>query len=209
MSPSCGLASRPHPCIPVLAGRREEATIDGVEAMDLESTAWMVCLAVGMIAGLTDLLWGKIYNVLTYPAIAAGLVFAILAGGWTGLGLALAGLLVAAFPFLLSFLYGGGGGGDVKIMAAMGALMGFPAILSLMAHSLLIGGIMALGLYAVRGPLSFLGPAFGGGPPPHSVSGAESVPTDTTRRGGVRFGIAIAVALLWISVPGVWRLPGV
>jgi hypothetical protein len=79
-----------------------------------------VCgLSIG--AAATDLLWGRIYNWLTAPALVFGLAVSAGLGGWSGLGDsllgALAGLLLYGWMFWLRVL----GGGDVKLLMALGA----------------------------------------------------------------------------------------
>ena len=47
--------------------------------------------------------------------------------GWRGAGSALLGTLAGASVFLIFYLLGGMGGGDVKLMAGFGALLGSEA----------------------------------------------------------------------------------
>lgn len=96
------------------------------------------------VAALTDVQQGKIPNWLTYPSWVFGLTFAGLAAGWAGLASAGAGWAIGFLPFFLLYLMGGMGGGDVKLMAAVGALKGFPFIVNAMVTSILVGGLIAL-----------------------------------------------------------------
>ena len=54
----------------------------------------------------------------------SGLFLEFVFRGWTGLGAALIGGLLGFVAFLIPYLRGGMGGGDVKLMAAFGALLG-------------------------------------------------------------------------------------
>ena len=88
-------------------------------------------LATTLVAGgfaaiclVTDLRERKIFNVVTYPALAAGFILALAFGGVPGAELALFGAAVGALPALVAFLAGALGGGDVKLLAALGALVG-------------------------------------------------------------------------------------
>ena len=70
--------------------------------------------------------------------------------GWsTSLGGMAAGLAVF-FPF---FALGGLGGGDVKLMAALGAWIGWPAVLSLALYTALAGGVVAICVALAHGYL--------------------------------------------------------
>jgi Flp pilus assembly protein protease CpaA len=85
---------------------------------------WAVVMAASLIAAVTDLRTRRIANGLTLPLLAFGLGAALLRGGLPGLGLAIAGMCLLALPYLMLFVTAGGGGGDVKLMAAIGACVG-------------------------------------------------------------------------------------
>src|SRR5207244_11258286 len=88
-------------------------------------------LIVSAIAGISDLKGGKIFNRLTYPAIASGFLLSA-AGGEVSPTDAAAGFAVGFIPLFFVNRMGGIGGGDVKLMGALGALAGYPAILHIM-----------------------------------------------------------------------------
>ncbi len=105
-------------------------------------------------ASVTDLRWGKIYNLVTVPALAAGLTLNTLAAGWAGLSLSLQGIGVGLALLLTTLLFGQYlGGGDVKLLAALGALRGPSFVLATLAVAIPLGGLMALGLALSRGAL--------------------------------------------------------
>lgn len=77
-----------------------------------------------ILATWTDARRGIIPNWLTLPSAALGLAIHTVMQGWFGLGYAAAGaLLCGLVPYLL-FRRGAIGGGDVKLLAAVGALAG-------------------------------------------------------------------------------------
>jgi prepilin peptidase CpaA len=112
---------------------------------------WLFVLAgVVLLAAWTDLRDGKIYNWLTYPAVAVGLAGHTFMGGWSGaggdIGLsgALVGLAIGFFPMLLAAKAGGIHGGDVKLMAAVGALTGWRFTVSAMFYTVLAAALLAM-----------------------------------------------------------------
>lgn len=113
---------------------------------------WAYCVLVVVLvaAAITDLRTGRILNIVTYPAIAAGLVGHTLGGGIFGdeksIGLAgsAGGLAVGFLPLLVAWLAGGIGGGDAKLMGAVGALAGVSLALSAMVYGLLVAAAMAI-----------------------------------------------------------------
>jgi prepilin peptidase CpaA len=103
-----------------------------------------VVLVAVIIAAFTDVRSFKIYNALTLPLLASGLVYHGMVGGSGSLLLSVLGMLFGFFiPFLL-FLAGGMGGGDVKLMAGVGAWLGLP-----MTYYVFVGASLAAGLYAL------------------------------------------------------------
>jgi prepilin peptidase CpaA len=86
----------------------------------------LLALIASLIAAAWDARTGRIPNLLTLPLIALALVVAA-ASGASAAALSLTGLLVCALvPALLYRISRGRGigGGDVKLFAALGALLG-------------------------------------------------------------------------------------
>ena len=74
----------------------------------------------------------------------SGLFLEFVFRGWTGLGAALIGGLLGFVAFLIPYLRGGMGGGDVKLMAAFGALLGGwkPTFIAILVTGI-VGGVLA------------------------------------------------------------------
>ena len=114
--------------------------------------------AVLVVASVTDVRNGRIYNWLTYPAIAAGLIGHTLVSGvgsptghvadlgliGSALGMAVGGAL------LLAWLAGGIGGGDAKLMVAVGALTGWRFTLEAMFWGFVVAAVMAVAVMLHR-----------------------------------------------------------
>ncbi len=124
-----------------------------------------VALVVAAVAAYTDWRRGKVCNWLTVPAAALGLVMGGLGGGAEGLGSSLLGLLAGlAFGVLAAALGAPFGGGDTKLLAALGALGGPAFLLRTSVYGILAAGVLALGvalrngslLAAVKGLLAYL-----------------------------------------------------
>jgi prepilin peptidase CpaA len=93
--------------------------------------------------GVCDVRGARIPNRLTYGSVVAG--FAVRAiWGWAGLKGGLIGLLVGGGIFYLLFLLGGMGGGDVKLMAAVGTWAGGAQAVVVVIASALAGGVLAI-----------------------------------------------------------------
>lgn len=110
--------------------------------------AALLCTAIG---GVYDARSRRVPNFVTLPAIVFGLLLHWTLGGWPQLGSAAAGGLICGLIFLVFYLAGGMGAGDVKLITAAGSLAGLPLIGPLLIWTALAGGVMALGLALYRG----------------------------------------------------------
>ena len=88
---------------------------------------------------------------VTGPAIFIALFTHLFIDGLNGLLFSLGGLAFGFVVFLLPYLLGGMGAGDVKLMCAVGAVLGFRNTLVAFLFIAVAGGIMALGLMLYRG----------------------------------------------------------
>jgi prepilin peptidase CpaA len=149
----------------------------------------MASAVLVVIASVMDVRNRRIPNGLTYPAIAAGLGLAFMQGG-TEQGVMHALALCVALPFAILFYMGLFGGGDVKLIAAIGALLGPAHSINIAVGSLLVGGVCALLILIWRGDLLRTLVREGGA----LVGKADSA--GNTTRDSFPFAVAIAVSTL-------------
>lgn len=98
----------------------------------MEPTTWILIGLVALFvitAAATDLTSRRIPNWLTVSSLAIALAFHTITSGWTGFGFSLAGFATGFSILLVLWLIGGGGGGDVKLMGALGGWLGAKGIL--------------------------------------------------------------------------------
>lgn len=116
------------------------------------STGLLLILTV--TAAITDCAFHKIYNWTTYPGIIAALVVNSFAYGWDGgsglieslKGLALCGgLMLVALVFFPDI-----GGGDVKLVAMLGAFLGFEKGLEALLWTCVLGAAAGLAVLIWR-----------------------------------------------------------
>ncbi len=111
-------------------------------------------LDVVLVAGLlyavfTDLRARRISNKLTYPAMLFGFVANGVLFGWSGLGQAWLGWGLGIVLLLIPFMLRAMGAGDVKLMAAIGAIRGPEFVLAATLYACVAGGLLAL-YYVVK-----------------------------------------------------------
>ena len=95
---------------------------------------------------MADDLWRRhIANWIPVAALAGGIGWQVGRDGMHGLLTALGGAVVGFCAFLVFYLMGGMGGGDIKLMAGFGALLGMGQILEAALWAAGIGGVLAIG----------------------------------------------------------------
>ncbi|HEY9766231.1 MAG TPA: prepilin peptidase [Chroococcales cyanobacterium] len=97
----------------------------------------------------TDWRWHKIFNWLTVPTFLSGLLLSFLLKGLPGLISSAQGAGLCFLFFLFLFLLGGMGAGDVKLMAGIGAWLGFPLAGKALIFTTIAGGVLAIA-FALR-----------------------------------------------------------
>jgi len=95
-------------------------------------------------ASLTDVAHQKIPNVITYPLALFGLIYNIALAGMSGLLFSFSGILVGGGILLLFYALGGMGAGDVKLLAAVGSILGPLGAFHAFLYAALAGGLYAL-----------------------------------------------------------------
>ena len=108
----------------------------------------VIILVVG--AALTDFLWHKIPNILTFPSMGVGIVGHGVAYGWEGLGFSLGGLGLGLVLLLGFYAMGGMAAGDVKLMAAVGAFVGPLNVFLVFLMTAILGGFYSIGMMIQR-----------------------------------------------------------
>ena len=109
----------------------------------MTAQAWIAGF-VGVAAIVDDLARRRIANWIPCVAFLAGLGLQSFQSGWRGAGSALLGTVSGAAVFLIFYLLGGMGGGDVKLMAGFGALLGSRRLFEAALWTAGCGGVLAL-----------------------------------------------------------------
>ena len=111
-------------------------------------------ILVVAVAVYTDVRWGKILNALTMPGIVLGLLLNSVRDGTAGLLLSIAGIGLGLGLFVLSCFFGRIiGGGDIKLLMAVGALQGPSFLLWALCYAAIIGAVLAIAVALQHGIL--------------------------------------------------------
>ena len=168
----------------------------------MNQTILILSALVALTAGFTDARWRRIPNWLTYPAVPCAILLHTLASGWPGAKLSLLGTALGLGVLLPFVLLRSLGGGDWKLVGAMGAFFGPQRLIQVLIYTLLINGVMALVLViwkkrlgkTLRNVLTMAGSFFR-----FHLPGTEMT-IDNPEAVKVPFGVAAAIAVL-IYVP--------
>lgn len=168
------------------------------------SPAEVGALVIAGIACAFDLRSARIPNALTFPAAVLGVLFHAAAPSGHGADAAALGLLTGLAAFFPIFALGAMGAGDVKLMAALGAWIGwYPAVYTALYGSV-AGGVLAVGVSMAHG---YLGQAMTNIRTLLTfwwLAGVKPVPTMTLdESGGLRLPYALPIAIglvvtLWL-----------
>ncbi len=165
---------------------------------NLQLVRYCTLLALLLCCAFTYVAKGKVYNAVTLPALFVGLVLSAAMDGLPTdghylreslVGLAIGGGFLGVF-----FLLRGLGGGDVKFMAAIGALSAnWRFTVVAMVYTAFVGGIMALILLVWKKQLmTGLGRSLA-----LIVSPRRGRSGTAPERLTIPYGLALAVGTLW------------
>jgi len=117
---------------------------------------WGVVVVASLVAAFGDVRSRRIPNALTFPLLATGLLWSVWLGGVSGLGEAVGACMLLGVPYVLLFVFFGGGAGDAKLMGAIGAWLGLRQGLIVLLCVAVAGGVLGLVKAAAQRRLKFV-----------------------------------------------------
>ena len=122
-------------------------------SLQSELTYPAAATACALVGSVFDVKSRRIPNFVTMPAFLFGLALHLALGGWRQLLSSLAAGLICAAVFLVFYIAGGMGAGDVKLILAVGCIAGLSHVAYLLVLTALSGGVMAIVWAVARGQL--------------------------------------------------------
>jgi len=110
--------------------------------MDVFCSSYLAVVAI--ICIITDYRYQRIPNAITYPSMLVGLIFHFSTSGSSGLYNSAIGLLIGISLLLIPYLLGGIGAGDVKMLGAIGAIVGPNGVIPILLYGAIVGGLYAI-----------------------------------------------------------------
>jgi len=120
----------------------------------LFAISYFIIIFIGLfIATVIDVKTRRIPNWLTVSLTLIGLGNSFIAEGLIGLGGHTIAMLIGLITFFLFYLLKVFGAGDAKMMASLGAIMGFPFIIYASVMVIIVGGIISFFLLVKKNGL--------------------------------------------------------
>jgi prepilin peptidase CpaA len=113
----------------------------------------LLVIGAGVAASVIDVKQRRVPNLLTMGTASAGMLLAMSGFGPISIGSALGGLALGLALLMPAHVFGATGAGDVKLLAAFGALLGAGGVFDAFLRAAILGGVMALAVAMWRGRL--------------------------------------------------------
>ena len=172
----------------------------------LRQGVWMLAALPAAAAGWTDWRSRRIPNWLTVPGLFIGIAANALAGGWGGAKDSLLGAGLGLALLLPLVLIRSLGGGDWKLVGALGAFLGWQRLIAVLLSTVLVAAVMAVVLVVwkkrVRQTLRNLGRMLASFFTLH-LPGPE-LTLDNPESLKVPFGVAVAIAVILYTARQAW-----
>jgi len=176
--------------------------------MNRDSALLFFALALAIIAAFFDVQRHRIPNWLTYTGIALGAVLRGVLFGWRGLTSAVFGCLLAGGIMLLFYAVRAMGAGDVKLLAAIGSLVGPRQAVVVLLATGICGGILGLVYVVYRRRLGSTLRNVGAVLQFHAWAGLQAHPEfnlDNPASLRLPYGLPIALGTLYAFLAIWWR----
>ena len=166
-----------------------------------------IALALAITAAIFDVQQRRIPNWLTYPGIIAGLILRGLLFGWRGLGSAVEGFLLLGGIMFLFYVVRAMGAGDVKLIAAVGSIVGPEHGFIILLATAICGGLLAIVYALYRGRMGSTLKNLGSVVLFHAQTGLQAHPElnlDNPATLRMPYGLAIAAGTLYAFLAMWW-----
>jgi prepilin peptidase CpaA len=167
-----------------------------------EVAPWILAVVLAVAAGIWDGRWRRIPNWLTVSGAATGIAVNTILSRWPGLKASVLGMLLGLALLLPFVLVRSLGAGDWKLVGALGACLGGRSLPAVLFGTILVAGVMALGVIIWNGRLQktlfniarILAAVLS-----LRMPGAE-VSLDNPESTKIPFGVAVALAVVFYGI---------
>ncbi|HEX8136352.1 MAG TPA: A24 family peptidase [Pyrinomonadaceae bacterium] len=104
----------------------------------------LLLVPLAIIIAYYDVRYRRIPNAFVLATLAGGLAINLIFAGLGGVLTSLGGCALAFLPFFILHIFGGMGAGDVKLFAAVGAVVGTQMVIPTLLIVVITGGLIAV-----------------------------------------------------------------
>ena len=104
----------------------------------------LLLVPLAIIIAYYDVRYRRIPNAFVLATLAGGISINLIYAGLGGVLTSLGGCALAFFPLFILHIFGGMGAGDVKLFAAVGAVIGTSLVLPTLFIVVVTGGVIAV-----------------------------------------------------------------
>ncbi|MCA9467129.1 MAG: prepilin peptidase, partial [Nitrospira sp.] len=120
------------------------------------SVVGLIGLAISLIlAAITDVREGRVPNWLTFSLAGFGIAVNTIYQGWGGFLGSIEGIALGILCLIFFYIKGGMGAGDVKLLGAIGAVMGPHLVVYVFGFAAIFGGLYSLAMLFAQGGLQY------------------------------------------------------
>jgi len=110
----------------------------------LKIIQWGAVISASLAAAVIDVKYRRIPNLLCGLLFLTGLLWSLGNNGVKGLAEALAAAVILSLPFIVLFIFAGGGAGDAKLTGAIGAWLSIKESVVTLACICIVGLLSVL-----------------------------------------------------------------
>jgi prepilin peptidase CpaA len=153
------------------------------------------------VAVINDIRSRRIPNMLTFPAVIAAIAYHSWLSGFDGFLFSIEGIGVGMAVFIVFYLAGGMGAGDVKLMGAVGGFLGPKGVFIAFLCTAVVGGVYALSMLMFHGYIKDTLKRYGSILKTFLMTKKIIYIQSSNEEKGLRlcYGVAIAIGT-WISI---------
>jgi prepilin peptidase CpaA len=202
----------PPPCgLPFYGRKRQDAMQAARECRRMsEASIWVLAVFIAVWAGVLDWRFKRIPNWLTVSGLVAGLALNSWLNGWAGLKASLLGAALGLGVLLPFVLLRALGGGDWKLVGALGAILGAGRLVDVLIVAIIVAGVMAAVLVIATGRIrDTLHNIWGmlGSFARMQMPGPE-VSLDNPESKRIPFGVSVTIAVALYGAREAWLILG-
>jgi prepilin peptidase CpaA len=108
---------------------------------DVEILLLTILFGVLAASAITDFKWKRIPNAFILPAMAVSMLIHALNSGISGFIFSIEGLFLGMALLIIFYIMGVMGAGDVKLMGAVGSILGPAGVFKAFLFTAIVGGI--------------------------------------------------------------------